>query len=66
MRSFKNLSLFSINAVSFTSGDIFGVFFTVSTHENKVTNSNKRSGTSLQNQNIAKSHLPTLNNQISN
>lgn len=64
MRSFKNLSLFSINAVSFTSGD-FLVFSYCITHKNKVTNSNKRSGTSLQNQNIAKSHLPTLNNQIS-
>lgn len=45
--------------------EIFFIFSYGITHKNKVTNSNKRSGTSLQNQNIAKSHLPTLNNQIS-
>lgn len=66
MRSFKNLSLFSMKCCIIHTRRYFWYFLTVSTREKKVTNGNKsRSGGSLQNQNIAISHLPTLNNQIS-
>lgn len=66
MRSFKNLSVFSIKCCILHTGRYFWYFLTVSTQENNVINSTKSGcGRFLLNQNIAISHRPTLNNQIS-